>query len=83
MAKKKGDGYLSGAESRRISRENKKITTKLEKRNKRKAQESEYLTAMHNPENVLEIDNLHTHFFSDVGVVKAVDGISFEVPRRK
>ena len=80
MAKKDTSGYLSAAESRRISRSNKKITNALEKKNKRKAPESEYLTTMKDPSNVLEIENLHTHFFSDVGTVKAVDGISFEVP---
>ena len=80
MAKKKDDGYLSAAESRRISRENRKITNKLEKKNKRKANESEYLTMMHDENNSLEIENLHTHFFTDVGTVKAVDGISFDVP---
>ena len=35
---------------------------------------------MNDPGNSLEIDNLHTYFFSDVGTVHAVDGISFEVP---
>ena len=81
MAKKREDGYLSAAESRRISRSNRKITNELEKKHKRKnVPESEYLTQMHDPENVLEIDNLHTYFFTDVGTVKSVDGISFEVP---
>lgn len=81
MAKKKNDGYLSAKESRRIARENRKITDKLEKKHKRKnVPEEEYLTQMHDNNNALEIDNLHTHFFSDVGVVKAVDGVSFNVP---
>ena len=81
MAKKKNDGYLSAKESRAISRSNRKITNQLEKRYKRRnVPESEYLTQMHDPQNVLEIDDLHTHFFSDVGVVKAVDGVSFNVP---
>lgn len=81
MAKKKEVGYLSGKEIRRISRENRKITKKFEAQHKRKnVPESEYLTAMHNPENSLEIENLHTYFFSDVGTVKAVDGVSFDVP---
>lgn len=84
MAKKKAEGYLSARESRRISRENRKITNKLEKQYKRKnVPESEYLTEMKDNANALEIENLHTHFFTDVGVVKAVDGISFEVPQGK
>ena len=81
MAKKKGQGYLSAKESRKISRENRKITKVLEKKYKRKnVPEEEFLTHMHDPANVLEIENLHTYFFSDVGTVKAVDGIDFEVP---
>ena len=31
MAKKHSEGYLSGKESRRISKENRKITSQLEK----------------------------------------------------
>ena len=81
MAKKKGQGYLSAKESHKISRENRKITKALEKKYKRKnVPEEEFLTIMHDPANVLEIENLHTYFFSDVGTVKAVDGIDFEVP---
>lgn len=84
MAKKKAVGYLSAKESRRISRENRKITKELEKKYKRKnVHEEEYLSQMKNSENVLEIENLHTYFFSDVGTVKAVDGIDFEVPKGK
>ena len=81
MAKKKAEGYLSAKESRRISRENRKITNAYEKQYKRKnVPESEYLTQMRDPANTLEIDDLHSYFFTDVGTVKAVDGVSFEVP---
>ncbi len=78
---KKDSNFISARESRRISRENTKITRKLDKQLSRKhASESEYLTQMKNPENVVEFDDLHTYFFTDVGTVKAVDGVSFEVP---
>ena len=81
MAKKKSEGYLSARESSRISRENRRITTAYEKKRKRKnVPESEYLTTMKDPRNAVEFDDLHTHFFTDAGVVKAVDGVSFEVP---
>ena len=81
MAKKKQEGYLSARESRKISRANKKITNKFEKQHKRKnVPESEFLTEMHDSANTLEIEDLHTYFFTDVGTVKSVDGISFEVP---
>ena len=84
MAKKKQEGYLSAKESRRISRENRKITDKFEKQRKRKnVPESEYVCEMKNPENAVEFDNLHTYFFTDAGTAKAVDGVSFEVPLGK
>ena len=81
MAKKHAEGYLSAKESRRIAKENRKITNELEKKRKRKnVPESEYLTQMHDPNNAVEFDNLHTYFFTDAGTVKSVDGVSFEVP---
>ena len=81
MAKKHNDGYLSAKESRRISKENRRITNELEKKRKRKnVPETEYLTQMHDPSNAVEFDNLHTYFFTDTGVVKSVDGVSFSVP---
>ena len=81
MAKKHNDGYLSAKESRRISKENRKITNALEKKRKRKnVPESEYLTEMHDPNNAVEFGNLHTYFFTDTGVVKSVDGVTFSVP---
>ncbi len=84
MAKKKGEGYLSAKESRRISRENRRVTKAFEKQHKRKnVPESEYAATMHNPNNTLEIDNLHSYFFTDVGTVKSVDGVSFDVPTGK
>ena len=78
---KKSSGYISAKESRRISKENMRITREYEKKRTRKnVPESEYLTKMHDPANVVEFDNLHTYFFTDIGTVKAVDGVSFNVP---
>lgn len=80
MAKKQ-EGYLSAKESRRISKENRRITDQYEKQRKRRnVPESEYVTEMHDAKNAVEFDNLHTYFFTDTGVVKSVDGVSFEVP---
>ena len=80
MAKNQ-DGYLSAKESRRISKENRRITDQYEKRRKRRnVPESEYTTQMKDPANAVEFDNLHTYFFTDTGIVKSVDGVSFEVP---
>ncbi len=81
MAKKNNDGYLSSKESRRISKENRRITSEMEKQRKRKnVPEEEYLTEMRDPNNAVEFDNLHTYFFTDVGTVKSVDGVSYDVP---
>ena len=78
------DGYLSGKEARRISKENRKITATLEKKRKRKnVPESEYLTEMKNPENTVEFENLRTYFYTDAGTVKSVDSVSFSVPMGK
>jgi peptide/nickel transport system ATP-binding protein len=81
MAKKHTEGYLSAKESRRISKENRRITNEFEKQRKRKnVPESEYVTTMHDPRNAVEFDNLHTYFFTDSGTVKSVDGVTFDVP---
>ena len=72
--------YISGKESRRIARENAKQTKYFEKRKKRKVKEEEFITTMKDSSNILEIDDLHTFFFTDAGVVKAVNGVSFSIP---
>ncbi|MCR4781247.1 MAG: ABC transporter ATP-binding protein [Lachnospiraceae bacterium] len=84
MAKKRNDGYLSAKEIRAISKRNRKITSEIEKKNKRKnVPEEEYLTEMKDPNNEVEFDNLQTYFFTDAGTVKSVDGVSFSVPKGK
>lgn len=76
--------YISSRDSIRISRENRRITDKIEKiRSRKNVPESEYLTQMKDPKNVVEFDNLHTYFFTDIGTVKAVDGVSFDIPQGK
>lgn len=80
----KNVNYLSAKELKKISRENRRITDEFERiRNRKDVPESEYITTMKNPNNILEIDNLNTYFFTDIGIVKAVDGVSFDVPRGK
>ncbi len=78
---KKDSNFISARESRRISKANAKITKKLDRRlNRKHVPEEEYLTRMQDENNVLEFDDLHTYFFTDVGTVKAVDGVSYNVP---
>ena len=81
---KKKASYISGKESRKITRFNRRVTKKLEaERADANKDPALYTTKMANPDNVVEFDNVCTYFFSDVGVVKAVDGISYEIPRGK
>ena len=81
IGKKKSDGhYLSGKEVRAIAKANAKVMRELEAKKFRKCDESEYLTEMKDNKNILEIDGLHSYFFTDQGVVKAVNGVSFEIP---
>ena len=81
MAEKKSSHYLSGKEIRAIAKANRKIMNQLEKKKYRKADESEFVTTMKDDANILEIEDLHTYFFTDQGVVKAVNGVSFNIPR--
>ena len=81
MAEKKTKSYLSGKEIRTITKENKKVMSRLEKYKKRRAKEAEFTTQMKDENNILEIEDLNTYFFTDQGVVKAVNGVSFNIPK--
>ncbi len=72
--------YISAKESRQIGKENRKITKQLETRKKRKDVEVEYLTEMKDSSNIVEFEDLHTYFYTDTGVVKAVNGVTFSIP---
>jgi len=79
--KKSKSQYVSNKELKAIAKSNAVEIKRLEKRKKRKhVPEAEYLTELKEPGSALEIDNLHTYFFTDVGVAKAVNGVSFNVP---
>ncbi|MDL2302546.1 ABC transporter ATP-binding protein [Lachnospiraceae bacterium OttesenSCG-928-D06] len=79
---KKKSAYISGKESNNITRFNRKLTKKLEKkRNNMKSDPSIYQINMKNPNNIVEFDTVCSYFFTDIGTVKAVDGISFEIPK--
>ena len=78
--KKSDNHYLTGKEIREIAKANNKEMRRLEKAKNRKCPESEFITEMKNPNNILEIEDLHSYFFTDQGVVKAVNGVSFDIP---
>lgn len=80
--KKKNSSYISGKESKKISSFNRKLTRKLEKqRNRKNHDPKEYQTKMKNPNNIVEFYNVCSYFFTDIGTVKAVDGVSFDIPK--
>ena len=83
MAKKrKNTSYISGKESRAITKFNRKLTRRLDKGRAAKGVDPAlYTTKMRDANNVVEFDNVCTFFFTDLGTVKAVDGISFDIPR--
>ncbi len=79
---------MAGRNQRKELREVKKFNLKKYKEynkmmRKKRVPESEYLTKMKNPDNIIEFDNLRSYFYTDIGTVKAVDGVSFEIPRGK
>jgi len=76
--------YLTLREERAISKENTRIIKEFERnKNRKNVSEDEYLTKMRDPSNVVEFDNLHTYFFTEVGTLKAVNGVSFDIPQGK
>ena len=78
----KNSSYISGKESRRISKFNRRVTKKLERdRADANKDPALFTTKMKDENNVVEFDNVCTYFFTDVGTVKAVDGVSFSVPK--
>ena len=82
MSDKKNSSYISGKESRKITKFNRRVTRKLEQeRADANKGPKLYTTTMRDPNNVVEFDNVCTYFFTDVGVVKAVDGVNFNVPK--
>ena len=85
MASNKGKGdssYISGRESRRITKFNRRVMRKLEAARANANKDPKlYTTTMRDPNNVVEFDNVCTYFFTDVGTVKSVDGVTFDIPR--
>ncbi|MDY2574816.1 MAG: ABC transporter ATP-binding protein [Bacilli bacterium] len=81
--KKDKSGYLTIKESRKIIKYNIKQMRYYENEKKKKVDPSAYITKMKDPNNLIEIDNLQTHFFTDNGTVKSVNGVSFNIPKNK
>lgn len=85
MAKehRKTGNYLTIKESREILKHNIKMMKYYEKeKNKAKTLE-EYSDVMNDDNNLVEIEDLHTVFFTDGGTVNSVNGVSFNIPKNK
>ena len=80
---KKNSHYISIKESRAILKYNIKQMKYYEAQKLKKRDVSEYIVPMKNPDNLIEIENLKTVFFSDNGTVMSVNGVSFEIPKNK
>ena len=80
---KKNSHYISIKESRAILKYNIKQMKYYEAQKMKKRDESEYTVPMKDPNNLIEIDNLKTVFFTDNGTVMSVNGVSFEIPKNK
>jgi len=78
---KENRNYLTGKEIKAITKANAREMKRLEAYKNRKAEEKEFLSEMKDPANILEIEDLHTFFFTEQGVVKAVNGVSYDVPK--
>lgn len=72
--------YIGKKESRNIAKENHRAIREINKKRASYKRE-DYVTKMRDPQNIVEFDDLHTYFYTDNGVVKAVNGVSFDIPQ--
>lgn len=80
---KKNNNYIDIRESRKIIKYNLAQMRYYEKLKRRKVSLEEYTTTMKDPNNIIEIENLKTCFFTDNGTVESVNGVSFVIPKNK
>ena len=77
----KNPNLMSLKESREIIKSNLREMKKYEKLKRVNRTPADYTTVMKSSNNILEIENLETCFFTDNGVVRSVNNISFDVPK--
>ncbi len=80
---KKSSNYISIKESRKIIKENLRQMKYYESLKRKNLDPKSFTCAMHDENNIIEIDDLHTCFFTDTGTVKSVNGVSFDIPKNK
>ncbi len=79
--REKNPNVLTLKEVRAIIKSNQAEMKRLERIKRQKVTPDHFTTTMKNPDNVLEVEDLQTCFFTDNGVVRSVNGVSFEVPK--
>ena len=79
--KVKKTNYISLKESRQIIKYNIQQMKHYEALKRRNVEPIEYTVKMKNSNNIIEIDNLKTCFFTDNGTVMSVNGVSFDIPK--
>ncbi len=81
--KKDKPNYISLKDSRKIIKYNIQQMKYYESLKNRKLELKDYTSTMKDENNLIEIDDLHTSFFTDNGTVKSVNGVSFNIPKNK
>ena len=77
----KNPNLLTLKESREIIKNNLREMKRLEKIKRTKRTPDQFTTVMKSNDNILEIEDLETYFYTDNGVVRSVNKISFDVPK--
>ncbi len=81
MAINKKEARLKEKEIKKFNKQ--KFKEYAKEKGRKNVPESEYVTKMKNEDNLIEFDNLRTYFYTDSGIVKSVDGVSFDIPKGK
>ncbi len=83
MSKKryKNPNLLTVKESRAIIKSNLREMKRFEKIKREKRTPDQFTTVMRSNDNILEVENLETFFYTDNGVVRSVNNVSFDVPK--
>lgn len=80
---KKNSNYMTLKESRNILKHNIQQMRYYENLKKKNTDPSNYITTMKDKNNIIEIEDLETIFFTDNGTVKSVNKVSFNIPKGK
>lgn len=80
---KKNSNYMTLKESRNILKHNIQQMRYYENLKKKNTDPSNYITTMKDKNNIIEIEDFETVFFTHNGTVKSVNKVSFNIPKGK